>query len=152
MRVKLTTRISNLTGRDLFVLQLSASLGVGSGGLAGDPMRPSGTSFFHLSVQPSSEYKSSFSWLSLYGYGMAYCPSRHSVQILRGRGVMVKGEVHASPACPLGNPIPICYIQWFLRIAHGAELCQMGEWEDEIFIWAHFSSKQNQSFMVKKNR
>lgn len=102
----ITDKLTNkdLTDRGLFVLQLTASLGVGGGGLAGNPVRPSETCVFHLSVQPSLEYRSSFSWLSLYGYGMAYCPSRHSVQILEGKRRNGEGRGSCQPSLSFRKP------------------------------------------------
>lgn len=50
---KLTNKV--LIDRELLVLQLIASLGMGSPGIAEDLVRPSETSIFHLAIQPSLE-------------------------------------------------------------------------------------------------
>lgn len=100
-----------------------------SPGLTGDPVRPSETSFFHLPIQSFLECRPSSSWLQDGLLSLqALCPGS------RERGKMAKGEVHASPGCPLRNRLPNCCAQLFLLLAHGPELCQMGG-------WVHFSSK-----------
>ena len=96
------------------------------------------------------EYRPS-SRSSPHGYRVVCCPFKPHFHILEKRGEPAKGERGScQPRLSFKKRPSYLLTQRFLLIAHGPELCPMGQWEDEHFYLGHSSSEQNQGFIGKE--